>query len=362
MGKPELHEKIVDWASTPVADLEAAKRALRQRLWTLDDLAARLRTTRGNALDAIDTLICQGINVQRFGDAWTIAKEPGPVEPGRLHKLTSDAQGRYRFGVISDTHLGSKYAREDVVDALYDWFAAEGIRTVYHCGNWIEGEARFNKYDLIDQAHGMQQQVDYMVERYPRRKGVETHYVAGDDHEGWYVQREGVDIGKILQMAAESKGRNDLKYLGYMEAFITLEHRKSGETSKLLTCHPGGGSAYATSYAIQKIAESWQPGEKPGVALFGHYHKLEYLITRGVHCIQAGSTKDSDTFARKRRLAYHIGGWIVELWQDPQGAISGCRPWLRQWFDRDYYNHQWNLAGPVRKTRAPHGRKRARKA
>jgi hypothetical protein len=116
------------------------------------------------------------------------------------------------------------------------------------------------------------------------------------------------------------------------------------------------------SYAPQKIAESWQPGEKPGVAIFGHYHKMEYLVTRGVHVIQAGCTKEVDSWARKKRLSYHIGGWIVELWQDPQGAISRCRTEAHTWYDRGYYNFQWNPAGKVQKVRAPHGRKRARKA
>ncbi len=342
--------------AAPKVDAVALRKLLRRHAWTLEELGQKLDVSQGAALDAIHGLRTQGINVQQFGLQWEIVGTPAQLPTSERHHLLSDAKGQYRFGVISDTHLGSKYAREDVMDALYDWFRAEGITLVYHCGNWIDGEFRYNKYDLIDRAHGMQAQIDYMVERYPRVKGLETHYVAGDDHEGWYCQREGVDIGGMLELNAKEAGRKDLKNLGYMEAFVTLEHKKTGNTSKLLVCHPGGGSAYATSYAIQKIAESWQPGEKPGVALFGHYHKIEYLVVRGTHAIQAGCTKGTDTFARKNKLSYHVGGWIVDLWQDEQGGISGCRPWLKQWFDRDYYNYQWSPHGPIRKVRAPHGK------
>lgn len=353
---------IAEWAKKAPLDTARMMTYLRTGSRTLAEVASHLDTTQGRVLDAINGAIALGRNVVRLGDRYTIGQDPAQVEHDpSIHLWKSDARGRYRFGLISDTHYGSKYAREDVADELYDWFAREGVSRVYHAGNWIEGEARFNRFDLIDAAHGMQNQLDYMVARYPLRSGITTYYVAGDDHEGWYAQREGVDIGRMLESTANAAGRRDLRYIGYMESFVTLEHRRTGETSKLLVAHPGGGSAYALSYAPQKVAESWQSGEKPGCVLFGHWHKLEYAIIRGVHSIQAGCTKAADPFARKKRLQYHVGGWIVELGQDPAGALTGCKLELRQWFDRDYHNGQWSHSGDVRPTRAPHGKPRRRR-
>lgn len=340
-------------AQRPEIDLGRLRRILIREPLSTDDVAARLKITRGHAVDALDEIAKAGANLREFGGRWSILREP--VAADEQFIVRSDRDGHYRFGVISDTHYGSKYAREDVVETLYDWYESEGVRTVYHAGNWIDGEARFNKYDLLPEAHGMQAQLDYFAERYPARRGVTTHYVAGDDHEGWYCQREGVDIGRMLIDTARRAGRDDLRYLGYMEAFVSLEHHETRKTAKLLVMHPGGGSAYATSYAPQKIIEALQPGEKPAVLLVGHYHKLEYLNIRGVHVIQAGCTKDLDPFGRKKKLQYHVGGWIVDLWQDPQGGIGRCRPDLRQFFDRGYYNGQWSMSGPVRKERV--GRK-----
>jgi predicted phosphodiesterase len=341
---------MVDWAKAAPVDHERLLRALKRAPSSLDELARSVEASPGSVLDAILAEQKAGRNVVRFGDRYTIGKVTAQIARDvALHEWKSDARGRYRFGVISDTHYGSKYCREEVADELYDWFASEGIRRVYHAGNWIDGEhPGHGKFDLVDEAHGLQNQLDYMVAKYPLRKGITTYYVAGDDHEGWYNQREGVDSGRMLETTARDAGRTDLRYIGYMETYVTLRHANSGNESRLLVCHPGGGSGYAISYAPQKAIESWQPGEKPGCVLFGHWHKIEYLNVRGVHSIQAGCTKDQDPFARKKRLQYHIGGWIVELIQDAGGALTGCTPQVRQWFDRGYHNGQWSHSGKVR--------------
>lgn len=342
-------------------DQKRLRRLLARGPSDLAALAAALKVSRGRVVDAVDALRSSGANVYEAGGRFELLREPAapPPDDGRYLRV-SDAEGWHRFGVISDTHLGSKYARLDVCDALYDWFAAEGVREVYHAGNWIDGEFRFNRMDLLPEAHGLQAQLDYFVRHYPQREGIKTRYVAGDDHEGWYAQRELIDIGAMLQQTAEAAGRMDLEYLGYKEAFVTLEHAQTGEHARLLVDHPGGGSAYALSYAPQKRIEALQGGEKPAIWLFGHWHKLGYFNTRNVHAVLTGCTKDLDPFGRKKGLEYHVGGWIVEARQDPQGGIGSLTPHLRQFFDRGYYNMQFDPARPLAKRPAPRGRKGAR--
>jgi predicted phosphodiesterase len=329
-------------------DPEALKRLLPS---SIDDLTKRLQTTRGRIIDALDFLLARGVMVEEFGGVWSISKRPAPVEhDDKRHLIHADRKGWYRIGVISDTHLGSKYAREDVVSDLYDWYASEGLERVYHCGNWIDGQAHFNKYDLLPEAHGMQAQLELMVRRYPKKKNIKTYYVAGDDHEGWYAQREGIDIGRSLEDTARHSGRTDLVYLGYKEAFITLEHAKSGEHARLLVDHPGGGSAYADSYAAQKRVEAAQPGEKPGVWLFGHWHKIGYFRPRGVHVLLAGCTKDLDPFGRKKGLRYDVGGSIIEMRQDEHGAIVEFTPRIRTYYDRGYHEGTaFSMSGSVKR-------------
>jgi predicted phosphodiesterase len=221
-------------------------------------------------------------------------------QPGGHHRLRikSDKGGWKRFGFVSDTHLGSKHYREDVLEDVYEWFREEGITTVFHGGNWIEGQARFNQHEIS--VFGMEPQLDYFLENYPRHEGITTYYIAGDDHEGWYQQREVFSIGEALQDKARRVGRNDLKYLGYVEADIELAARNGSTVLRLM--HGGGGSSYAVSYRPQKIIESFSGGDKPAVLLLGHYHKLSYNLFRNVHVVQGGCTCDQSIFLRKKSI------------------------------------------------------------
>jgi len=320
---------------------------LRKGGLTLDELATAAGVSRGAALDAIDAFGREGHNVHEIGGRWSVEKETRPAFlSGDMPAYVSRPDNTFVFGATSDNHLGSKYERLDVLEDLYTRFAARGVDRVFNAGNWIDGEARFNKFDL--HVHGMEQQVAYLAKHYPRREGIVTHAVAGDDHEGWYGQREGVDIGKLAERVMREHGRADWVNLGYMEAHVRLVNVNTGKSSVLAVVHPGGGSAYALSYSIQKIIESLDGGEKPAVGLYGHYHKLWAGNIRNVWCLQTGCTEDQTPFMRKKKLEAHVGGAIVELEQDPEtGAIVGFTPKLIRYFNRGYHNNRWNHGGSV---------------
>lgn len=251
-----------------------------------------------------------------------------------VSKMTT---GQYKFGACGDNHLCSRYERLDVLNALYDIYEQEGISVVYNTGNWIDGEARFNKHDL--HTHGMDNQIKYFLENYPQRKGITTRFVTGDDHEGWYTQREGVDIGYTMQLRANAIGRTDIVYMGHMEHDDIIK-APNGQT-KIRTLHPGGGSSYAISYTPQKIVESYTGGDKPDIVLIGHYHKMGYNYYRGVHCIQTGTTEDQTPFMRKKRLAAHLGGTIFEFGTDDNGAVTRFKSEFIPFYDKSYYKGGW---------------------
>lgn len=239
----------------------------------------------------------------------------------------------YKIGFTGDNHLCSKWERLDVLNALYDIYEQEGITEVYNTGNWIEGEARFNKYEI--HTVGMTPQVEYFIKNYPQRKGITTYFIAGDDHEGWYVQREKMNIGEYAQMKAQKEGRNDLIYIGYVEADVILQAKKGNSIMKVM--HPGGGSAYALSYSPQKIVESFSGGEKPNILLLGHYHKFDFICYRNIYTIQTGTTCDQTTFMRKLKIQAHVGGGILEFMQSQDGAISRAKVEWIGFYDRPYY-------------------------
>lgn len=316
---------------------------------TLDTLAATCQATPGQVLDALLLLERdQHVNFARAGDSWALAKVPDIGSAGGVAPYVSRPDGSFVFGAISDTHLGSKYARLDVLADLYRRFEAAGVDRVYHAGNWIDGEdERKNKYDLL--VHGMDGQIEYMANVYPVVPDLTTYAVAGNDHEGWYGQREGINIGAHAEALMQKAGRRDWMHLGHMEAFVPLQHADSGAQSMLHVMHPGGGSSYAVSYTIQKIVEGYEGGDKPAVLLAGHYHKLCYLVTRNVYTLQTGCTQDLTPWARSKKLRYEIGGSIVWLQQDAaSGAITSCKIEIVNYFNRGFYqNDRWSHGGDV---------------
>jgi len=280
-------------------------------------------TEQAVALDEEDGVYCVAKDIRRNDE---------PVHES-LETLGA-RQGRFLVGATADWHVGSKYARKDVIDGLYAWYKAEGATSVYVAGNWIDGEARFNMFDL--DVHGMTAQVQRFLEWCPKVEGITTKVLSGDDHEGWYVQREGVNIGQLLEMEAQRAGREDIKDIGYMERDIELV-----PTQVLRIIHAGGGSTYATSYTAQKYVESLQGGQKPRIVVMGHYHKLSFEYPREVYVLQPGCAQDQTPFERKNKIQAHVGGCILDIRVNDDGIIDevGCR--FKTWFDRKFYEYKW---------------------
>jgi hypothetical protein len=347
LGAPRA--AVSDDPATLVAAIKEA--ADRPSGASLDELCEELGASIGDVLDGIEQLVSQGVSIKRIGDRYEIDRSPRPafVDGGKLVEVMSDAKNTFCFGAVGDNHAASKYERLDVLEGLYDWFAKAGVTQVFHTGNWIDGEARFNRQDIV--AFGLEGQARYLAQTYPVRPGITTYAVWGDDHEGWYT-REGVDVGRYTEDVMHSEGRKDWVNLGFMEAHISLVNGATGATARMAVVHPGGGSAYATSYKPQKIIESMDGGEKPAIVLLGHYHKLEIGNARNVWYLQTGCTQDQTVFLRKKSIEAHVGGILVTLEQDPDtGAIIECNG-MRRYFNRAYYtgagNGRWSKHGPVR--------------
>jgi len=336
---------------SPIVRSELVKRLLRGFLWPAA-LAETFGCTEADIADAVRHLGESGYNVLWDGGRARILREP-PAPA--THDHAPLVGGAHAFGVISDTHLASRYARLDVLEAAYNAFAAAGIRHVYHAGNIADGHAPFNRFELL--CHGATDQALYVLDHYPQRKGITTHFITGNCcHETWWFLREGLDFGRYLTLEARDRGRRDLNYLGFAEADVELAG--DGGTAILRVMHPGGGSAYALSYAPQKIVESFQGGEKPAVLLLGHFHKASYDVIRNVHVVQAACCQDQTRWMRGRKIDAYIGFWIIRLRQDAQGAVREFAPTFTNYFDRSY--HVRLRVPPATRRKARKGKRHAR--
>lgn len=164
---------------------------------------------------------------------------------------------KYRFGVVSDTHLGSRYQQLSHLRAFYRLCQQRQIATVFHCGDMVDGEKiyRGQEYEIF--VHGADAQRKYAVKHYPKAKGVKT-LVLGGNHDFSFQKDGGYDI-----VSAICEERADFEYVGSTLAFAEF----CGLRIALM--HGSGGNSYARSYKPQKVAEQMSP-PKPNMMFLGH--------------------------------------------------------------------------------------------
>ncbi len=306
-------------------------RALRNKWRSTAKLAEELSCPEDQIVHAIENLRESGYQVVYRGNLAQISREGAQLN--KVVDLNPIDGPERTIGVVADSHLCNRASRLDVLEAAYDEFSRRKITDVFHAGNMVDGEFRFNRFELL--AHGVTDQTLYCLDHYPQRSGITTHFITGDCHEGWWTQRDGIDWGKWLVYEARDRGRNDFDYLGFMDVDVALHNEKGVGYIKIF--HPGGGTAYAISYSTQKIVESLQGGEKPGLLICGHYHKAIFHMVRNVNVLQAGTTCDQTTFMRKKKNEAHVGFWIVTIQQDRTGAFRRVVPEFYSFFDRTYH-------------------------
>jgi predicted phosphodiesterase len=254
---------------------------------------------------------------------------------GRLPLFVINSGDWIRFGLVADTHLACQEERLDALHSHYDLMESEGITTVLHAGNFIDGYLQRINGDSVYESTP-DGQADYFVKNYPARNGLTTYYISGDDHDGvWFAK--GFNMGRYTQCVAEEAGRTDLKYIGHVEADIELKTGAKKPTM-IRVAHPGGGCPYARSYVAQKVAESYEGGEKPAILILGHHHVLNYTIERNIHVVNMPGFQAQTVFARKKRLRMEVGGCIMEFKVRPDdGAVTRLRLEANMFYDRAYY-------------------------
>jgi hypothetical protein len=318
-GSPVIQAAVAECISRRWKNIDTIAREIDCKSFSVEEAVAELQAS-GYLLECRDGKVRYSKTLD-LSTTLVSTRESRIVEKSRI------------FGLVSDNHLCNRHTRLDILNDAYDAFEKAGITTVYNCGNMVDGEARFNVYEL--EAHGVEGQSQFLLDNYPRRPGITTYYITGDCHEGWWASKVGLDFGQHLQWKAEKQGREDLVFLGHME--VDIEYAGKGGSDHVRLIHPGGGTAYALSYKPQKIVESLQSGEKPGMLCVGHFHKLGWFNVRNVDVILAGCTEDQTPFMRKKNIDAHEGYNIVEFWQDGNGAIRRVRVETTKYFDRAYH-------------------------
>lgn len=206
------------------------------------------------------------------------------------------------IGVISDTHLASRYASLEAVHRFYDICHQRGITTVLHCGDLLDGLNVYRGH-LAELAlpASLEEHIRFAVENYPRREGIKTLVLAGN-HDLSYIKTGGLNPLPII-----AQERDDIEHVGDLYAVVRLAGVRIG------LAHPEAGLTQAISYRAQKFVDAIPPSERPDILLVGHYHVSGYFIHQGVHIVLCGTTQQQTPYLRRKGLHPAITACILTL-------------------------------------------------
>jgi len=292
---------------------------LRDHRTTLEQLSVLVDKSIPTTRQIIKSLVEKGFDVKSSKDEYFIPRESlaGLNKPHLIKEFYND---RFRFGVIADTQLGSKFQQITHLNRMYDIFVEEGIEHVYHVGDVVDGYDvyRGQEYELF--LRGADEQAEYTIKNYPRRelkngKLMKTHMIAGN-HDLSFYKAMGYDILNVV-----CKEREDLQYMGQWDCTIETKNKV-----RIYMLHPDGGGAYALSYKAQKFVEGFTSENKPNMFFLGHWHTSLYFFSRNIHCLEAGCFQSQTPYLRRKGLMPQVGGWICEVNIGPDGSVNRFKP------------------------------------
>ena len=280
---------------------------------TIETISGKTGLTERIARAHIADLRDGGYCIDEMDDWFALAKTCDHTVQNRIEKAWS-GEKILRFGVVSDPHVGSKYAQYTLLHRLYDTFKSEGIDISYCPGDMTEGYRMRPGHEHEVHAHGADEQVDWACKVWPDN-GIPTEFICGN-HDLAHIKNGGIDVGK--QIASR---RKDMHYLGMMNARVQVT---PGCTIELN--HPLDGASYALSYAPQKTIDAMSGGDKPSILLNGHHHKAFYLFYRNIHAIECGTMEAQTPWMLGKRIAANVGGWIIEIHVNEEGEVTRFMP------------------------------------
>lgn len=234
---------------------------------------------------------------------------------------------RQVVGVISDTHLGSKYCLRSQLKDFVRYAYDRGVRRILHPGDVLDGCYRHGLWEVSHS--GLDAQADDLLETLPALPGLTYHAITGN-HDATFTDASGLDVGTYLENLFAKNGRSDLHFYGNRGAFLRVQ----GAVFHLW--HPRSGGAYARSYPLQKQIEKYAPGEKPDVLLAGHWHTFCYVEERGIHAIACPTFQGGGSaFGKSLGGAPALGGLVLSWDLTEHGTLRAFSVERRAYYERE---------------------------
>lgn len=226
-----------------------------------------------------------------------------------------------RLGVVSDTHLGSRYQALSELEAVYDEFHARGVQAVLHAGDVFAGVGMYRGQEtdeLLPAVDTYSRQVDYAEAEYPCRDGVTTYMIAGNhDLDGAFSR----SISSPVRALASR--RKDIVYLGDERVTVELVNG-----ARVMVAHGSGPAGYAHSYKAQRYIEAINRSERPDLLILGHFHRAGFFVHDGVSCVLAACFQTQTPFLASNGIEPDVGGFVVSVAATDGEMIGTAVDWI----------------------------------
>lgn len=211
----------------------------------------------------------------------------------------------FKIGLVSDSHIGSRFWQKSHLDAAYEHMRELGVTDVYHSGDISDGFYPGRMAEVY--VYGADEQVDEIVRKYPKIEGMTTRFITGN-HDETHMRNGGTNIGRSI-----AGQRDDMIYMGHNYAKVWLSESGEQRGVDMDLIHPGDGTSYALSYQLQKRVNNMSGGEKPKILVTGHYHKYFVMFYRNVICISLPSFQAQSGWMRGKGIQSDMGYVVAEI-------------------------------------------------
>lgn len=248
------------------------------------------------------------------GSGWIIHR-PEPQAEVVEFDTSKIRRRRVRIGIVSDTHIGSKYQQSTLLARFMRYAAEEAeVDLFIHGGDFTDGPFEAHRGAIHEMWTGTYDgQREAAVNTFPKT-GIETKVISGN-HDEFYLGNAGGDIVRDI-----CDRRDDLTFIGNSVGYVRF-----GDVLLMVT-HPHEGIGYALSYKLQRHIEALAPENKPHILVEGNFHKACHLPGwRNVEAFLLPSFQSQTGWMARKALASIVGGLILEFGVDSKGLAPSLK-------------------------------------
>lgn len=331
-------------------------RFLRKAPRTRKEISALLDRSEDTVDDVLASMIAAGYSIERHLERFVVPPRP-VLETDMPDLFPSHADGSpptymdITFGVLSDTHCGSKAEQPT---ALHDFchiaYEEYGVRHFLHGGDVMAGFGVYKGQMMDVYATTGAEQARIAMNNIPYFADARW-YMLGGNHGFSFYKAAGLDARREMLRDHPQHGlnaRGDITLLPFDAADLPL---LPGIDAHLW--HPAGGIPYAYSYRGQRAADQLAfdelmevtVGAKPKPTLrllvIGHMHVMYTFFAGPIFVVGAGCFEGRTSYLLRKGLIPHIGGWIIKC-RFVDGFLHRVSPTAIRYREIDGDWQHWN--------------------